>query len=166
VVEPEHNSAWMLGAFKVVGPASLADGFWTLRVEVGNGRVVPLQNIGRAQSTFYDHDRLTQGHTESGQLLGSPLIDRSGGIDFAADRWVRRGRIGVSLLERQMPGNLGVGFPAGDARSQWDVGVGGTVFVGSSDLTFAAGNVWDLNRLPSTDVGNAYVRVGVRVGLP
>ena len=39
LAEPEHNSAWMLGMFKVIGPSSLANGFWTVRIEVGNGRV-------------------------------------------------------------------------------------------------------------------------------
>lgn len=166
IVEPEHNSAWLLGTFKVIGPQSLAEGFWTVRVEVGNGRVVPLQQIGRGQSTFYDHSQLTQGHTESGQLLGSPLIDRSGGIDVAADRWLPRGRIGASLFERQMPGDFGVGMPRDSARTQWDAGFNGTLFVGPSDVTFAVGHVWDLNRTPSNDAGNSYARVGLRLGLP
>ena len=98
--EPEHNSAWMLGFYDVIGPASLVNGFWTVRVETGNGRVSAIQQIGRGQSTFYDHTFLTQGHTEDGQLLGSPLIDRSGGVDASVDHWTRQGRVGVSVLEQ------------------------------------------------------------------
>ena len=164
--EPEHNAAWLLGLFKVIGPQTLANGFWTVRAEVASGRVSELQDLGRGQSTFYDHTTVTQGHTQDGQLLGTPLIDRSGGIDAALDRWTRNGRLGVSLFERQMPGDLKVGLPAAQARTQWDFGVSGTWFFGPTDLTFAVGHVWDLDRLPGQDIGNTYVRVGLRAGLP
>jgi hypothetical protein len=166
LAEPEHNSAWMLGIFKVIAPSSLANGFWTVRAEIGNGRVSELQDLGRGQSTFYDHTTVTQGHTQAGQLLGSPLIDRSGGIDASVDRWTKQGRLGISLFERQMPGDLSVGLPPTQARSQWDLGFNGTWFLGRSDVTFAIGHVWDLDRLPETDAGNSYVRVGLRAGFP
>jgi hypothetical protein len=164
--EPEHNSAWMLGLFKVIGPQSLSNGFWTFRAEVGSGRVSELQDLGRGQSTFYDHTTVTQGHTQDGQLLGSPLIDRSGGVDAAIDRWTRNGRVGMSLFERQMPPDLAVGLPPAQARTQWDFGANGTWFLGRSDVTFALGHVWDLNRFPHKNVGDNYVRVGLRAGLP
>jgi hypothetical protein len=166
LAEPEHNSAWMLGLFKVIGGDSLSDGFWTIRAEVGNGRIPMLQDLGRGQSTFYDHTTVTQGHTEAGQLLGSALVDRSGGIEASVDRWMKQGRVGVSLFERQMPGDLAVGLPAAQTRSQWDLGVNGTWFIGRSDVTFAIGRVWDLDRFPETDVGNNYLRLGLRAGLP
>jgi len=166
LIEPEHNSAWMLGMFSVIGPSSLANGFWTLRIEVGNGRVGEIQDLGRGQSTFYDHTTVTQGHTQSGQLLGSPLIDRSGGIDASVDRWLKQGRLGISLFERQMPGDFPVGLPPTQMRSQWDLGFNGTWFLGRSDVTFAIGHVWDLDRLPETDAGNFYLRLGLRAGLP
>jgi hypothetical protein len=164
--EPEHNSAWMLGLFKVIGPQSLSNGFWTVRADVGSGRVSELQDLGRGQSTFYDHTTVTQGHTQAGQLLGSPLVDRSGGVDAAVDHWTPNGRWGVSLFERQMPGDLLTGMPATQTRSQWDLGISGTRFIGRSDVTFAIGHVWDIDRLPGTSVGNSYVRVGLRAGLP
>ena len=165
LAEPEHNSAWLLGMFKVLG-APTNNEFWTIRVEVGDGRISELQDLGRGQSTFYDHTTVTQGHTQAGQLLGSPLIDRSGGIDASVDRWMKRGRIGVSLFERQMPGDFAVGLPPTQTRSQWDFGFNGTWFVGRSDVTFAIGHVWDLDRLPETDAGNSYLRLGLRAGLP
>ena len=166
LAEPEHNSAWLLGMFKVIGLGPLTNGFWTVRVEVGNGRVAAIQDLGRGQSTFYDHTTVTQGHTQAGQLLGSPLIDRSGGIDASVDRWSTRGRLGISLFERQMPGDLAVGLPPTQTRSQWDLGFNGTWAVGRSDVTFAVGHVWDLDRLPETDAGNSYIRLGLRAGLP
>jgi hypothetical protein len=163
--EPEHNSAWMLGAFKVIGTAGTPNPFWTLRVEVGNGRVAQLQDIGREQSTFYDHTTVTQGHTQYGQLLGSPLVDRSGGVDASLDRWTSRGRLGVTLFERQMPGDFKVGMPADQLRTQWDLGISGFRKIGKSDVTFAVGHVWDVDRFPGTDVGNSYLRLGLRAGL-
>jgi len=33
-------------------------------------------------------------------------------------------------------------------------------------VTFAIGHVWDLDRLPETDAGNFYLRLGLRAGLP
>jgi hypothetical protein len=164
--EPEHNSAWMVGFFDVIGPSTLSDGFWTVRVEAGDGRVSAIQQIGRGQSTFYDHTFLTQGHTQDGQLLGSPLIDRSGGVDASLDRWTRLGRMGLSIFERQMPMDLDVGMPANQLRSQWDTGVNATRFVGRLDITAAIGRVWDLNRFPGTDVGNNYARVSLRAAWP
>ncbi|MEO7083893.1 MAG: capsule assembly Wzi family protein [Gemmatimonadaceae bacterium] len=166
LAEPEHNSAWLIGFFDVIGPTSLAEGFWTIRAEAASARVSAIQQIGRGQSTFYDHTFLTQGHTEDGQLLGTPLIDQSGGIDAALDRWTAAGRVGLSVFERQMPGDLGVGLPANQLRTQWDVGVNATRFVGRFDVSGAIGRVWDLNRFPGTDVGNNYVRVSLRAGWP
>lgn len=162
LVEPENNSAWLLGFLKDIGLDSTGTDFWTVRVEVADGRVSAIQALGRGQSTFYDHSQITQGHTELGQLLGTPLIQRSGGIDAAVDHWTTQGHLGVSLMERQMPPDLQVGMPASDARSQWDLGFGGTIFVGRSDLTVQVGHVWDLNRFPGQDVSNNYLRIGTR----
>jgi hypothetical protein len=65
-----------------------------------------------------------------------------------------------------MPHDLEVGLPADQLRTQWDVGITGFRTFGKSDVTFAIGHVWDLDRFPNTDVGNTYVRLGVRAGLP
>ncbi len=165
VLEPEHNSAWLLGFFKVIGLDSAHAGFWTVRAEAASGRVSAIQQIGRGQSTFYDHIPIAQGHTELGQLLGTPLIEQSGGIDLGVDRFTSAGRLGVSLMERQMPPDTWVGMPANQLRSQWDLGFGGTIFHGKSDITFQVGHVWDLNRFPGQDVGNSYLRLGTRLGL-
>ena len=166
LAEPEHNSAWLLGTLKVIGIPSPDTPFWTLRAEAASGRVSPIQDLGRGQSTFYDHTTVTQGHTQAGQLLGTPLIDRSGGLDLAVDRWSPRGRLGLELFERQMPPDLAVGLPPDQTRSQWDLSVTGTRFFGTSDLTFSVGHVWDLDRFPDKDVGNMYLRVGFRAALP
>jgi hypothetical protein len=163
-VEPEHNSAWLAGFLQTVGwtPTS----FWTIRAEVANGRIAPIQALGRAQSTFYDHSVVTQGHTELGQLLGTPLVEESGGADISFDHWTTTGRLGLEIIERQLPGDLAVGVASPDqARSQWDMSISTTRFSGASDYSLALGHVWDFNRFPGKDVGNAYIRVSVRPGL-
>ncbi|MDA1082515.1 MAG: hypothetical protein O2973_12765 [Gemmatimonadetes bacterium] len=163
LIEPEHNSAWLLGFLKVIGATDSDAGFWTVRMEAANGRVVPLRDIGRGQSTFYEHSRITQGHTQRGQLLGTPLIDRSGGAEFSVDRYTNAGRVGVTVVARQMPPDLEVGLPADGARSQWDIGVNGSLFRGAADITFRLGNVWDLNRFPGRDASNPYLGIGARL---
>ena len=166
-VEPENNSAWLLGFIKVFGLNESDPDLWTFRATVADGRIDALQTIGRGQSIFYDHSTITQGHTEAGQLLGTPLIARSGGADFAIDRFTRGGRLGIELMERQMPPDGKVGMPADQLRSQWDLGVGGTLFRGGNDYTFQLGRVVDLNRFPGVNVTNYYIRFGKRMtGLP
>lgn len=165
-VEPESNSAWLVGFFKVMGLDSSRTDMWTIRGTVANGSVASLQSIGRGQATFYEHGNVTQGHTERGQLLGTPLINRSWGINIAVDRFTDRGRLGISLMERQMPPDLQVGMPANQVRTQWDLGIGGVVFRGRSDITVQLGHVWDLNRFPDRDMGNTYVRLGTRFAPP
>jgi hypothetical protein len=164
IVEPEHASAWLVGFMKVIGLDPGETDFWTFRMEMADGRIDALQQLGRPEPTFYDHSPITQGHTELGQLLGTPLIERSGGADVALDYFSASGRLGVELMERQMPPDRSVGMPANQLRSQWDLGIGGTLFRGKSDLTFQVGRVWDFNRFPGQDVGNYYVRLGTRIG--
>ena len=165
-VEPENNAAWLLGFFKVIGLDSSHTAFWTVRTEVANARVAALDELKRGQSSFYDHGLIVQGHTELGQLLGTPLIQRSGGIDFAVDRYSSVGRLGVALFERQMPPDWHLGMPADQLRSQWDLGFGGVIFHGAMDLNFKVGHVWDLNRFPGQDGGNSYLQLGSRFAAP
>ncbi len=166
IVEPEHESAWLLGFMKVIGLDAYATDFWTLRMEIADGRIDALQQLGRGQTTFYDHSEITQGHTEAGQLLGTPLIERSGGVDLAVDYFMTGGRLGAELMERQMPPDLGVGMPADQLRSQWDLGFGGTLFRGKDDVSFQVGRVWDFNRFPGVNGTNYYVRFSRRFAAP
>jgi hypothetical protein len=160
-LEPEHNSAWLLGFLQTLNWSERS--FWTLRAEAANGRIAALQDLGRGQSTFYDHGRLTQGHTERGQVLGTPLIEASSGMNVAIDRWGKTGRLGAELFERQMPDTLATGFGSrAGARSQWDLSASMTRFVGGTDLSLAVGHVWDIHRFEGRDAHNAYVRVGIR----
>lgn len=163
-LEPEHNSAWLFGFLKAFATDSSEGSFWSTRFEAASGRVSSIQKIGRDQSTFFEHGSVNQGHTHRGLLLGTPLIDRAGGSEFSVDRWSSQGRLGLLLFQRQMPPNLEVQQPAALQRTQWDVRFSGLRFLGKSELSWQAGNVWDLNRFPGRDVTSLYVSAGWRFG--
>jgi hypothetical protein len=163
-LEPEHNSAWLLGFLKAFAIDTGRNTLWSLRFEAATGRISAIQSV-RLQSTFYEHGKLAHGHTHDGRLLGTPLIDRAGGSELAVDRWSPAGRLGVSLFQRQMPPEITVGLPASRARTQWDARVGGVRFIGNSELSLQLGVVLDLDRFPGRDLGNLYAVTGWRVGL-
>lgn len=161
-VEPEHNSAWLMGFLKAFAFDSSGASFWSVRYEAASARVSGIQAIPRPQSRFYEHAPLTQGHTQRGLLLGTLLIDRSGGSELAIDRWASNGRTGFAILQRQMPPDVLLGMPVANARTQWDVAGSAVRFIGDSELNLRLGHVWDLNRFANRDVGNVYVVVGWR----
>lgn len=160
LVEPEHNSGWIVGFQQVLGAPTATTSFWTVRAELASARIPELQSIGRSQSTFYEHGVLRQGHTQEGKLLGTPLMDRSGGLELSVDRWSPAGRIGVVLVERQMPKDNLVGMAADSARTQWDLGLSLTRARGRQRIHAQLGSVWDLNRFPGRDESNVYIRLG------
>ncbi len=163
-VEPEHNSAWLLGFVKTF--QSRNDGLWMVRSEFVNGRITELQSIGRGQATFYEHAPITQGHTERGQLLGSYLLERAGGLELSVDRWSPRGRRGLSLMYRAMPADQTAGVQRATARAQWYAEASAVRFFGAQELFAKGGLVFDLNRTPGRDVSNHYLSLGARVRIP
>ena len=160
IAEPDHNSAWSVGFLKTLGlPA--AGSFWTVRGELLDGRVTSLQRV-RGQSTFYDHDILAEGHTMLGQLLGSPLLERTGGAELSMDRWTARGREGLVLTARLLPIDLQEGSTASLARTQWALEMNSTRFMGRADLSYKAGILMDLNRTQGRDVRSLFTGLSWR----
>ncbi|MEP6762755.1 MAG: hypothetical protein ABJB66_00525 [Gemmatimonadaceae bacterium] len=161
-VEPEQNAAWSVGFLKVVGQRN-SEHFWTTRAEYLNGRVTSIE-VFRPQATFYEHFTITQGHTNLGQLLGSPLLERTGGFEVAVDRWGKGGKLGAMLQERSMPLTLGVGVPANAARAQWALQLNGTQHVRNMEYGMRAGVVWDFNRTANNNAENFFIGGSVRIG--
>jgi len=152
-VEPDHNAAWAAGFFATIGSVS-APAFWTLRGEVLDGRITSLVRM-RPQATFYEHGKLAAGHTNLGQLLGSPLMERTGGFEVAADRWSREGRVGWLLEQRFMPPDQQVeGVTADRARSQWYFELNATRFRSYGAVHVRGGLVFDFNRTRGHDAFN------------
>jgi len=135
-----------------------------LRSELVNGRITELQGIGRGQATFYEHAPIAQGHTERGQLLGSFLLERAGGVELAVNRWTPQGRSGLSVMYRAMPGDLSGVVQGETARSQWYAEASAVRFVGSHEIFARAGVVFDLNRTSNRDARNTYLNLGLRLG--
>jgi hypothetical protein len=108
--EPDHISAYTLGLLKVFdAPTSSPT---VLRAEVTNSRVTKLV-LGRGEGLFYEHGPIVQGHTQLGQLLGSPAVRGGGGATLAIDRYSPEGRVSLTLTRTdratEEPGGLGFG---------------------------------------------------------
>ena len=92
LLQPEHYSAYLVGARKVW---TSAEGRLTsLRAELVDGRVTHLVEV-RQQSPFYVHTDVRQGHTHRGQVLGSPVVYGGMGSTVTLDRYDRAGRWSV-----------------------------------------------------------------------
>lgn len=82
VLEPDHQSAYLLGLSKVWERSATER--VALHGEVVNSQVTHLSRV-RPEGTFYYHTGLRQGHTHRGQFLGSPAVYGGGGSTLAAD---------------------------------------------------------------------------------
>jgi hypothetical protein len=76
--EPDHESAYMLGLRKA-WVSRAARRVRVVTLEMSNGRMTKLLHT-RAQGPMYVHGALTEGHTNRGQLLGSPAVFGGGGF--------------------------------------------------------------------------------------
>jgi len=158
LLEPEHNSAWILGFLKAFALDSSRGRLWSARLEAANGRISPIQHRTRIQASFFEHTPITQGHTQHGLLLGTPLIERATGLELSVDRWSREGRAGVTLFQRQMPPDDSVGVRRDLARTQWDLSASALRFTSRGSVSLRTGIVFDLGRFPGRDARNLYVQ--------
>jgi hypothetical protein len=89
LLEPDHSSAYVLGLTRVWRPSPTR--MLALNGEVANAQVSHLARV-RPETGFYPHERVRQGHTHRGQLLGSPAIYGGAGSVVAADYFHPGGR--------------------------------------------------------------------------
>lgn len=116
LLEGDHNSAWLAG-FSRAWPVS-ADRVWALSGTAVGGRISGLYEI-RPQATFYEHSPITQGHTQRGQLLGTPLLQATGGAELRIDRIDVNGRRALILGSRSLPARRPVPLDATELRNEW-----------------------------------------------
>jgi len=95
VLQPDHESAYMLGGRKVWRSGTRIR---ALRAEVLNARVTHLAQV-RGQAPFYIHASVRQGHTQRGQVLGSPSAFAGLGSVVGFDQYVPGGRWGVAWTQ-------------------------------------------------------------------
>ena len=93
--EPENNGASLASVRAIVGRSPTRLGIVTL--EYFNGDVSPIAQV-RSQGSLYAHQPLAQGHTERGQLLGSPIgVGAISGTRVAYERFAASGTLRGSL---------------------------------------------------------------------
>jgi hypothetical protein len=91
LMEPDHNSGYMIGLARAFGDSATPTVF---RAEHLNTRISSLQ-VASAQERWYLHTRLRQGHTERGQVLGSPGGPGGGGTTVAIEHYEPNGRTAI-----------------------------------------------------------------------
>src|SRR5690606_35961536 len=88
-LEPDHDSAYLLGARRTWGGERES---WTVvRGEVMNAEISHLFRV-RPQTRFYRHGSLRHGHTFQGQVLGAPDGYGGAAAELAVDRYKPWGR--------------------------------------------------------------------------
>jgi hypothetical protein len=158
--EPDHDAAYLIGLQKAW--VRKDSSYLVFHGEVVNSRISHLQ-LGRPQTVFYVHSPVVQGHTEDGQILGSPSVYGGGGFSFALDRYTRDGRWTVAWQKIGRAEHLGVdGLPDGrQADVVHSVTVervhNGRQAIITAGLTLSD----DLNRDFGGDKGNVRVAVSV-----
>jgi hypothetical protein len=170
VLEPEHNSAYLVGFQKSwgVSPARLL----ALRGELLNAQVSHVART-RDQNASYQHWSVRQGHTHRGQLLGSAWGYGGAAAVLAADYFHSRGRWTVEwsrLMRAERIERETIEWRIGsrDPNSLdliHTTGVEALLFVGRFDLMGALRGVYNTNRNFSSNVFNVNASIGFRVGI-
>jgi hypothetical protein len=161
VLEPDHNSGYMVGFRRAWArhPGRLA----AVRFEATSTRVTHLQRV-RGQSPAYVHTQFRQGHTELGQVLGSEAAQGGGSTTVGYDEYRRDGRWTFEVARRLVLGPASEGA----AERGWDVRYVGRVerlrFGRALDLFVGAGPVVQLNRNFGRDAYGVRLDAGWRAG--
>jgi hypothetical protein len=157
--EPDHNAAYALGLARVWarGPRHWV----SLRGELLNAQISHL-DISREQTRFYVHGPEVQGHTNFGQVLGSPAAFAGAGSVLTLDSYGRRGRTSLTwyrvVRDREFAG------PDSDVTHALELE--GVRFLRRAELTARAGAVYEIHRGFADDAFNLNLALGVRMGLP
>lgn len=144
--QPDHDAAYTIGLQRVWRRRDQR--LLVVSAEVVNSRVSHLTQA-LIQSPWYIHNSERQGHTELGQILGSPSVLGGGGALLAVTSYDRAGRTTVSL-RRQMRAERLAGFtnlPSPDSADvMQSLAVERSTFVRDVEWRAGAAAIWDLNR--------------------
>ena len=152
-LEPDHDASYLFGFQKVWRRTS--SHLWSVHAELLNSRISHLQ-LGRTQAPFYVHTPVAQGHTEEGQVLGSPAAYGGGGWTVEVNRYDRDGgwTAGWAAQDRSEFRNA-EGLPdAGRSDVAHSVYVKRLVFGAWADYAVGLTLTDELNRGFTADVGN------------
>jgi hypothetical protein len=163
-LQPDHATALTLGLIKV----------WTLpSSELISLQIENLESSGshlgrnRRQEPFYIHASTRQGHTQRGQVLGSPGAYGGGASMVALGYHHEAGRVSLEW-NRLIRSELGEYLESG-VTDKPDVihslGAEALLFRGGWDITAGLNGAYNLNRNFDDDVFNFGVTLGVRAPL-
>lgn len=163
VLEPDHDSGYLLGLGKVWSTET--HGLLALRAEVLNMRISHLARV-RNQTVFYRHGRMRQGHTQRGQILASPAGYGGGAFALSLDRYHPEGRWGVRWIREVRGERRGLNE---DSTEDHDVlhtlTLDALFHRGRMDVRGELTGNLNLNRNFGADVGNVRLGVDVRMRL-
>jgi hypothetical protein len=171
LLEPEHNSAYVLGFQKAM--AFSASRLLALRGEVMNAQVSHVFRT-RHQSAIYQHGSVRQGHTQRGQLLGSAWGYGGAAAVVAADYYHTRGRWTFDwsrLIRAEKVADVPRLYWTTEDRDPDSVdlihttGVEALLFVGRFDLVGGLRGVYNSNRNFISNVFNVNASISIRAGI-
>lgn len=157
LLELDHNSAWLVGTQKVWRDTQRR--LWSLNVTAVSGSIAPITRF-RSQAFFYQHFRMTQGHTLRGQLLGTPLLQREGGAELRLDRYDARGRVGLLLRTRSLPNERAEFVAPENVRQEWMAVLELMRFTDGGSWRARLGGVADLGYSPAGDAFSLHMGIG------
>lgn len=128
--EPGHNSAYAFG-FQKISDAPYVD-FVKTHLEFTNLTTSQLEQV-RPQTFFYTHNRIRQGHTNNGQILGAAIGPGSNSQYFALDAYKNNYKAG--FFAQRLADNDNFHFEEG-SRSLAPPPEFGDFFRHRVDLTF------------------------------
>lgn len=164
LMEPDHSSAYTLGARKVW---RRGESLVSLRGELLEAQPSNLQVV-RRQAVFYRHFAQLQGHTVNGQILGSPAAYGGAGSVLSLDKYTPRGRWTVDYTRTRLRGlrNTPTAVPGtAGVDVVHSLGVQALLFHGGLDAQLGLRGSYELNRNGGDDAFNLGATVGLRIGL-
>lgn len=164
LLEPDHNSGYMLGFRKLWRPSPRQ--IVALRGETLDTRISHLSEV-RIQVPLYTHFGASQGHTQRGEIIGSPAGYGGAGGMLAADYYHKDGRwtLEWTRMVRQDAGEVrdSAQVPA-YSDVLHSVGVEALLFRGRVEMVAGMAGVYNLNRNFGSDRFNLHSQVGLRFG--
>jgi hypothetical protein len=169
--ELEHNAGYVLGFQKAWEPDM--GRLTRFTAEVLNARKGQIREI-RLQTNLYWHGKVNQGHTNRGQILGSPAAYGGSGLMLAIDSYGSRGRWRASLLRESRDEGLArcTTFACGEATADgptqdvmYSLGGEALWFNGRWEWMGGLTVTWNLNRNFESDRWNLRPALRSRVSL-
>jgi hypothetical protein len=162
LLQPDHTGAYMIGARKVWDSGSRMT---AVRGEILNAQRSHLA-LARPQTFFYTHSRARQGHTQRGEVLGSPAVYGGAGASLVVDRYSPEGRLTFgwsrTLLQEHRPASS----RAEAYRVRHALSAEALRFAGPLELVLRVSPSLELNRTPGDDAFNLHGRFTVALPLP